>query len=58
VAVDPNANAAYWKANNIPMAVGQTVFINRLEFTVIGIVHTEPGVTLGSITLQPVTAKV
>jgi hypothetical protein len=51
------ANQQYYDQKNIPLGQGQLVWVNGLEFFIIGITHTVPGV-LGQIILQPVTAKI
>ena len=51
MAIDPNANAAYYKANNKPFTVGQHVFVDGIEFTV-------TAVTNGQLILTPVTVRI
>lgn len=51
MAVDPNANAAYHLANDKTFAVGQSVWVNNIEFSVTAVVN-------GQLILTPVTAKI
>jgi hypothetical protein len=56
--IDPNANAAYRKANDVLFAVGQHVWVTGIEFRVVGITPVSPQVPNGQLILAPVTAKV
>jgi hypothetical protein len=56
--INPNANAAYFAAKNIPFAVGQSVWVSGIEFNVVQIVPVSPATPSGQLILQPVTAKV
>jgi hypothetical protein len=58
MAIDPNANAAYFAAKNVQFAVGQAVWLSGIEFTVVQVVTASPAVPTGQLILQPTTSKV
>jgi len=58
MAIDPGANKAYHEAKNVKFAVGQSVWVNGIQFAVVQIVPVSPATPSGQLILQPVTAKV
>jgi hypothetical protein len=58
LAIDPGANAAYYAANNVPFAVGQTVWISRIEFRVVEVEPPSGLLPNGQLILAPVASKV
>ena len=58
MAIDPGANAAFYAANNVPFAVGQSVWISRIEFRVVEVQPPSGALPNGQLILAPVTAKV
>ena len=58
VAINRDANKQYFAAKNIPFAVGQQVWVNGVQFAVVGITPVGPQFPHGQLILQPVTAKV
>ena len=50
MAVDPKANAEYVASKAIPFAVGQTVWVQGIQFTVLSVAN-------GVLTLESVNVK-
>lgn len=58
MAIDTGANKAYHEAKNVIFAVGQSVWVSGIQFSVVQIVPVSPVTPSGQLILQPVTAKV